>query len=177
MFRVDQEGNPVNKDLLILASQMKKGRGLLMFVGTIEGEPVNDFHCVDRARENLAAMVASNGIEAFTRVILVQNAYSAFITAFQTIGVGALRPNTIIMSWGYYWKEDQAASVAFVDSLKAAISANRALIVFKQSERGKTDPAYALSNDILKRGTIDIWWLVHDGGLLLLIPHQPEPPP
>ena len=206
MFRVDKSGIPVNKDLLFLASQMKKGRGLLMFVGTLVGDPVAEFSLVDPARENLNSYLHSCGIDSFCRVIMVQNPYLAFITSFQTMGIGALRRNTIIMSWGYYWKSDKSTSIAFVNSLKAATVAGRALIVFRQSQSipdkeaaaakglleedaalsvsvGAADAGVGaaagtlaasesgLSNTMRLSGTIDIWWIVHDGGLLLLIPH------
>jgi potassium/chloride transporter 4/5/6 len=56
-----------------------------------------------------------------------------------------------------------------VNNLKGAVAANLAIIVFKQSQEDQTNTVIA--NTTRFTGTIDIWWVVHDGGLLLLIPY------
>ncbi len=51
----------------------------------------------------------------------------------------------------------------FVDTIRNAAAAKMALLVPKGIQR------YPESGDKV-RGNIDIWWIVHDGGLLMLLP-------
>ena len=164
MFQVDRDGVATDDDLLLFAGHMKKGRGLLMFMGTLEGDPVKEFPYVVQARDNLADKLKLFKIEGFCRVIAVRNAFSAFIAAFQSIGIGALRPNTVVTNWNYDWKMDLTKAGQFVDSLKTALIAERAIIIFKQTHHDQT--IQVLSNVKPVTGTyIDIWWIVYDGGV------------
>ena len=169
LFKMDKHGSIDDTDLLNFAGQMKKGRGLAIFIGCIEGNPITDISCVAVAESKLEKHLKDSQITAFSRVIVVNNRYDAFITAFQTVGIGALRPNTLVTSWNYDWKEDSKGSVDFVNELKSAVAAKLAIIVFKQSQEDQRNTVIA--NSTRFTGTIDIWWVIHDGGLLLLIPY------
>lgn len=169
MFKMDKDGSVNDTDLLNFAGQMKKGRGLGIFIGCIEGDPVTDFSCVAAAEVKLAEHLRTSNISGFPRVIIAKNQYDAFITAYQTVGIAALKPNTIVTSWNYDWKEDSEGSAAFVNQLKGAVAAKLAIIIFKQSQEDQR--ATVIGNDVRLTGTIDVWWVVHDGGVLLLIPY------
>jgi potassium/chloride transporter 4/5/6 len=166
---MDKHGSIDDTDLLNFAGQMKKGRGLAIFIGCIEGNPITDISCVAAAESKLEKHLKDSQITAFSRVIVVNNQYDAFITAFQTVGIGALRPNTLVTSWNYDWKDDCQSSVDFVNELKSVVAAKLAIIVFKQSQADQHKNIIA--NSTRFTGTIDIWWVIHDGGLLLLIPY------
>ena len=169
MFKMDKNGSIDDTDLLNFSGQMKKGRGLAIFIGCIEGNPITDFDCVAPAEEKLTEHLKSSNITGFSRVILVRNRYDAFITAYQTVGIAALKPNTVITSWNYNWRKDAEGSASFVNELKSAMVAKLAIIIFKQTQEDQL--ATVMANDSRFMGTIDIWWVVHDGGLLLLIPY------
>jgi potassium/chloride transporter 4/5/6 len=169
VLKMDKSGEITDTDLLNFAGQMKKARGLSIFIGCIEGDPIKDIGCVAAAEEKLVTHLKDSSITGFSRVILVNRQYDAFITAYQTVGIGALKPNTVVTSWNYDWKEDSQGSTDFVNQLKGAVAAKLAIIIFKQSQEDQRNTVIA--NDTRFTGTIDIWWVVHDGGLLLLIPY------
>lgn len=169
MFKMDKDGSIDDTDLLNFAGQMKKGRGLGIFIGCIEGDPIADIGCVAAAEEKLTEHLKDSNIRGFPRVIVAPNQYDAFITAYQAVGVAALKPNTVVTSWNYDWKEDSEGSAAFVNQLKGAVAAKLAIIIFKQSQEDQQTTV--IGNDVRLTGNIDIWWVIHDGGLLLLIPY------
>merc|ERR1712106_977927 len=84
----------------------------------------------------------------------------------QTSGLGGMKPNTVILGWPNSWRkrEDDGTRV-FVDTIRNAASGKMALLVPKGIQR------YPDTGDTVKlKGVIDIWWIVHDGGLLMLLP-------
>lgn len=75
-----------------------------------------------------------------------------------------MKPNTVILGWPNNWrKREEDSWRVFVDTIRNAASAKMALLVPKGVQR------YPDSGDKVK-GNIDIWWIVHDGGLLMLLP-------
>eukprot|EP01041_Mallomonas_annulata_P001126 gene1126-2186_t len=67
--------------------------------------------------------------------------------------------------WPENWETlSLQAVINHVDRYKAIISAKKALVVVKGT-------AYLPDRQEKLTGTIDVWWVVHDGGLLLLIPY------
>ena len=76
-----------------------------------------------------------------------------------------MKPNTIVLGWPNSWrKKEEDSWRVFVDTIRNAAAAKMALLVPKGIRR------FPDSGDKVK-GTIDIWWIVHDGGLLTLLPH------
>lgn len=50
------------------------------------------------------------------------------------------------------------------ETVRETTSAHQALLVAKNIDR------FPDNQERLKEGTIDVWWIVHDGGLLMLLP-------
>merc|ERR1719211_88333 len=75
-----------------------------------------------------------------------------------------MKPNTVILGWPNSWRkrEDDSTKV-FVDTIRNAGAGKMALLVPKGIQR------FPDTGDTVK-GYIDIWWIVHDGGLLMLLP-------
>ena len=82
----------------------------------------------------------------------------------QTAGLGGMKPNTIVLGWPNSWrKKEEDSWRVFVDTIRNTAAAKMALLVPKGIRR------FPDSGDKVK-GNIDIWWIVHDGGLLMLLP-------
>lgn len=50
------------------------------------------------------------------------------------------------------------------ETVRETTEAQQALLVAKNIDH------FPGNQDRLKEGTIDVWWIVHDGGLLMLLP-------
>jgi len=75
-----------------------------------------------------------------------------------------MKPNTVILGWPNSWrKKEEDSWRIFVDTIRNTAAAKMALLVPKGIQRCPD------SGDKVK-GNIDIWWIVHDGGLLMLLP-------
>lgn len=81
----------------------------------------------------------------------------------QTAGLGGLKPNTIILSWPYGWRDDADEEQAFEHTVRTLTAAKMALLIPRGID-------FFPDNTQKITGYIDIWWIVHDGGLLMLIP-------
>lgn len=86
-------------------------------------------------------------------------------SSVQTTGLGGLKPNTVILGWPYGWRqdEDKRSWQAFLQTVRTISSARMALMVPK-GINFFPDTASKIG------GNIDVWWVVHDGGLLMLLP-------
>lgn len=83
----------------------------------------------------------------------------------QTAGLGGLKHNTVIIGWPYGWRQtaDEKSWKLLLDTIRAVIASKNALLVPKGINQFP-------DNTDRMSGTIDAWWIVHDGGLLMLIP-------
>ena len=101
----------------------------------------------------------------------------------QTEGLGGLRPNTIILCWPINWKKDfdSYTADAFIRTyllmdISVSVfhrSSNIGTIAIAEARRcavivPKNIDSFPENKEI-QDGTIDIWWIIHDGGLLFLI--------
>jgi len=111
------------------------------------------------------------GIQGFGQVIVARDVEDGLCHQVQSSGLGALKHNTVLMGWpeGYSDKEreDTDGAVArsaqlFVSTLRNATANQLAVIVPRNIH------LFPTFEDTLA-GTIDVWWIVHDGGMLLLL--------
>lgn len=195
VFPVDKDGLTEYEDMLKMAGQMKEGRGLAMFVGTIQGDLEATQPLVEPARLLLEKYLEDQGIKAFSRIILCENRQQAFFTTIQTIGIGAMRPNAVMTYWWDDWRTDMESIRIYVKRLQFVMLRKQALLIYKRpmvkdvllqgvthprpldgdaaSSSGAARPSTAVNAVSAgpRKGTIDVWWVVHDGGLLLLLPY------
>lgn len=76
-----------------------------------------------------------------------------------------MKPNTVVVGWPYGWRqsEDDRTWQLFLQTVRNVTAARMALLVPK-GINFFPDSSEKIS------GTIDVWWIVHDGGLLMLLP-------
>ncbi|CAM9965487.1 unnamed protein product, partial [Choristocarpus tenellus] len=101
--KIDAAGNPTVPGLLSLAGQMKMGRGLLMSVGLLDGDIVEDAPRAAEAQRVLGMHLSDENIEGFCkactsiarRVSISQNVTESAVTVMHHAGIGSLQPNTV----------------------------------------------------------------------------------
>ncbi len=106
----------------------------------------------------------------FTSNIIKSSFYStAFTSTIILANLSPISPNTVLMSFptledreghGGYWSEESyLKTIAGIKNMKVALMILRGCDLFPRS------------HDIVANGVIDVWWMIHEGGLLLLLPY------
>ncbi|KAL7539584.1 hypothetical protein ACHAXR_009410 [Thalassiosira sp. AJA248-18] len=191
----DDEGVPLSPEVLALAAQFRGGRGVNIVVSIKHGSYLRKgtFEASQHCNENLKKCMEKERLQGFCEVILtLSNFEEAVWSAVMHSGLGPVSPNTVLMSWMADWRrrvinngtnveEVMGESVLtensvysetihsccsadeFVNTLKGLGNMQRAVCILK----GRKFPR---CGDIMPIGsTIDIYWVVDDGGLCLLL--------
>ena len=114
----------------------------------------------------------------------------SFKVLLQSAGLGPLRTNTVLFSWPDKWSGADADvetpeehKEVYVNILKSTLGSGHALVVQKflaeyPYNENRVKVGDVESTGIPKaqpivcvQGTIDVWWLIHDGGILVLLPY------
>lgn len=141
-----------------------------------------EWHARKNIHENIILILASSHSLRFTArfsshcLCFHNNILSSLLTPtlsphpfiscrVQTTGLGGMKPNTVILGWPYGWRQDEGKRSwqCFLQSVRTVSSARMALMVPK-GINFFPDTASKIG------GNIDVWWVVHDGGLLMLLP-------
>jgi len=164
LAKMNDKLNVKYKKMFQLASQLKAGKGLTIGVTVLEGTFSQMYAEAQAAKVSIRQCINEEGVKGFPDVVVSKSISDGICHLIQTAGLGGMKPNTIVLGWPNSWrkKEDDSRRV-FVDTIRNAAAAKMALLVPKGIQR------YPDSGDKV-RGNIDVWWIVHDGGLLMLLP-------
>jgi hypothetical protein len=142
---------------------------------------------IQRSKAILMLQMKREGMDGFAEVSTTDGKFfEAVWSAVIHSGLGPLSPNSILMSLPSFLtfegsnssssshnnetnsiahEQSRAKADNYLRTISGILNLGKAVILFKSS------PSYPQNRDIIpERGTIDIWWIVHDGGLLLLLP-------
>ncbi|CAK9294591.1 unnamed protein product [Gordionus sp. m RMFG-2023] len=153
--------------MLSFAHQLKAGRGLTVCATAIQGDWTKDSQEAYIIKENLRRYMAEEKVKGFCDVVMTKDYYTGILDLVQLSGLGGLRHNAIMIAWPRNWKRINNGIPSwkmFVDVVRAASAGNMAIMVMKGCDK------FPSKKDRIGPGTIDVWWIVHDGGLLMLIP-------
>eukprot|EP00669_Euglena_mutabilis_P000632 TRINITY_DN10857_c0_g1_i1.p2 TRINITY_DN10857_c0_g1~~TRINITY_DN10857_c0_g1_i1.p2 ORF type:complete len:262 (+),score=83.60 TRINITY_DN10857_c0_g1_i1:217-1002(+) len=76
-----------------------------------------------------------------------------------------MTPNTVLLSWPHQWRSPDHSDDAdvFVETTAECTRLHKAMII---AYNGRHFPKLSKL-----QGTVDVWWIMHDGGLLILMAH------
>ncbi|RWS14149.1 solute carrier family 12 member 6-like isoform X2, partial [Dinothrombium tinctorium] len=156
-----------HKKLFTFASQLKAGKGLTLVCTCIEGE----FNAVaysqqQAAKQSITRLMNQERVKGFCNVLVTNNIKDGMSYFIQAAGLGGLRHNCVVLGWPHRWRQSSHSMKkvdVFLHSIKTVISSKLALLIPKGIDY------WPDSGDKLG-GNIDVWWIVHDGGLLMLLP-------
>lgn len=159
------ENVPCHPKLADFANCMKKkGRGMSIFVSILDG----DYHdCAEDAKEackQLAAYIDYKRCEGVAEIVVAPNMSEGFRGIVQTMGLGNLKPNIVVMRYPEIWRRENLTEIpaTFVGIINDCIVANKAVVIVKGLDEWP--------NEYQRQyGTIDLYWIVRDGGLMLLL--------
>uniref|UniRef100_A0A5S6QV31 Solute carrier family 12 member 6 n=1 Tax=Trichuris muris TaxID=70415 RepID=A0A5S6QV31_TRIMR len=148
--------------LVAFASQMKAGKGLTVLATVIQGRFVNMEPVVSATKETLKEVRARMKIKGFYEVLVAREVIEGISALVQTSGLGGMEHNTVIIGWPSKWKNSLGKAEKFVEIIRFTGTAKKALVVLKNSERFP-------DNSERITGNIDVWWILHDGGIMILL--------
>ncbi|XP_076283775.1 solute carrier family 12 member kcc isoform X3 [Lasioglossum baleicum] len=156
---------PKYRKLFAFASQLKAGKGLTVCVSCIGGDYIQNSGEALAAKQSLRKTIVEEKVKGFVDVLVAKNIVDGLSSLVQTTGLGGMKPNTVILGWPYGWRqsEDERTWRVFLQTVRAVAAARMALLVPKGINFFPDSTEKVV-------GYIDVWWIVHDGGLLMLLP-------
>ncbi|KAI4303675.1 hypothetical protein MLD38_039275 [Melastoma candidum] len=159
------ENVPCHPKLADFANCMKKkGRGMSIFVSIMDG----DYHeCAEDAKtvsKQLGTYIDYKNCEGVAEIVVAPSMSEGFRGIIQTMGLGNLKPNIIVMRYPEIWRRENLTEIpaTFVGIINDCIVANKAVVIVKGLDEWP--------NEYQRQyGTIDLYWIVRDGGLMLLL--------
>ncbi|KTF79863.1 hypothetical protein cypCar_00042898, partial [Cyprinus carpio] len=114
---------------------------------------------------SIKSAMAAEKTKGFCHVVVSSNLRDGFSHLIQSAGLGGMKHNSVLMAWPANWKQsnDPQSWRNFIETIRETTAAHQALLVAKNVDSFP-------HQERLAEGTIDVWWIVHDGGLLMLLP-------
>ncbi|VDN59789.1 unnamed protein product [Dracunculus medinensis] len=162
---IDPDNREDEDAMLSFISQLKAGKGLTLVAKCIQGDFIEKASLVEEDKNKLIHLIKKHKIKGFCDVLVTANTIEGISCLVQTSGLGGLRHNTVVIAWPDAWRSlnDTGACKLFASTLRAAAAAKCAILVPKNIR------LFPKSHEKVS-GHVDVWWIVHDGGLLMLLP-------
>ncbi|XP_044496316.1 cation-chloride cotransporter 1 isoform X3 [Mangifera indica] len=159
------ENVPCHPKLCDFANCMKKkGRGMSIFVSILDGDYHERAEDAKVACKQLGTYIEYKRCEGVAEIVVAPNMTEGFRGIVQTMGLGNLKPNIIVMRYPEIWRRENLTEIpaTFVLIINDCIVANKAVVIVKGLDEWP--------NEYQRQyGTIDLYWIVRDGGLMLLL--------
>ncbi|CAA0827572.1 Cation-chloride cotransporter 1 [Striga hermonthica] len=159
------ENVPCHPKLADFANFMKKkGRGMSIFVSILDGDYHEMAEDAKAACRALSTYIEYKRCEGVAEIVVAPTMSDGFRGIIQTMGLGNLKPNIVVMRYPEIWRRENLTEIpaTFVGIINDCIVANKAVVIVKGLDEWP--------NEYQRQyGTIDLYWIVRDGGLMLLL--------
>uniref|UniRef100_A0A3P8XIL2 Solute carrier family 12 member 4 n=1 Tax=Esox lucius TaxID=8010 RepID=A0A3P8XIL2_ESOLU len=162
LLKLDEDLHVKYPRLLTFVSQLKAGKGLTIVGSVIQGQFLDSYG----ETQAIKNMMEIERVKGFCQVVVASKVREGIAHLIQSCGLGGMKHNTVVMGWPYGWRqsEDPRAWKTFINTVRCTTAAHLALMVPKNVS------FYPSNHERFTEGTIDVWWIVHDGGMLMLLP-------
>ncbi|XP_051723489.1 solute carrier family 12 member 7 isoform X2 [Ctenopharyngodon idella] len=166
LLKLDSDLGVKHPRLLSFTSQLKAGKGLTIVCSVLEGTYMARGADAKLSEQNIKAAMAKEKTKGFCHVVVSSNQRDGFSHLIQSAGLGGMKHNAVLVAWPANWKQSESSLSwkNFIETVRETTEAHQALLVAKNID------TFPTNQDRLAEGTIDVWWIVHDGGLLMLLP-------
>ncbi|XP_041634869.1 solute carrier family 12 member 6-like [Cheilinus undulatus] len=166
LLKLDEDAHVKSPRLLTFASQLKAGKGLTIVGTVVSGNFLQSYGEALAAEQTLKHLMDKERVKGFTQCIVAQKPREGISHMIQSSGLGGMKPNTVVMGWPHAWRqsEDPQAWKTFINTVRVTTAAHLALLVPKNIS------LFPSNSEPCTDGYIDVWWIVHDGGMLMLLP-------
>lgn len=159
------ENVPCHPKLADFANCMKKkGRGMSIFASIIDGDYYQLADEAELACQQLSSYIEYKRCEGVAEIVVAPDMSAGFRGIVQTMGLGNLRPNMVVLRYPEIWRRENLTEIpsTFVSIINDCIVANKGVVIIKGLDEWPGE--YQRQS-----GTIDLYWIVKDGGLMLLL--------
>ncbi|XP_015232985.1 PREDICTED: solute carrier family 12 member 7-like [Cyprinodon variegatus] len=166
LLNLDSDQGVKHPRLLSLTTQLKAGKGLTIVGNVLQGTYLIRETEAKKAEQNIKAAMSAERTKGFCHVVVSSNLRDGVSHLIQSAGLGGMKHNTVLMGWPGTWRQsnDPLSWKNFIETVRETTAAHQALLVAKNVD------SFPTNQDRLGEGTIDVWWVVHDGGMLMLLP-------
>ncbi|XP_038158892.1 solute carrier family 12 member 4 [Cyprinodon tularosa] len=166
LLKLDEDLHVKYPRMLTFASQLKAGKGLTIVGSVIQGNFLDSYGEMQAAEQAIKNMMEIERVKGFCQVVVASKVREGVAHLIQSCGLGGMKHNTVVMGWPYGWRqsEDPRAWKTFINTVRCTTAAHLALMVPKNVS------FYPSNHERFTDGNIDVWWIVHDGGMLMLLP-------
>ncbi|XP_043100172.1 solute carrier family 12 member 6-like isoform X3 [Puntigrus tetrazona] len=166
LLKLDEDAHVKSPRLLTFASQLKAGKGLTIVGTVIPGNFLQTYGEALAAEQTLRHLMEKERVKGFVQCIVAQKPREGISHMIQSSGLGGMRHNTVVMGWPHAWRqsEDPQSWKTFINTVRVTTTAHLALLVPKNIS------LFPSNSEPCAEGFIDVWWIVHDGGMLMLLP-------
>lgn len=167
LMKLDEDLKPKHKQMLSFAQQLKAGKGFMLVSSVLKGNFLDKYPEAKAAEQEVRKTMEEYKLRGFQQVIASDDISHGINVLVQSSGLGGLRHNTIMLGFPTGWRQDPdpESYKVFLNTVRAAGASHDCILVPKNLA------LYPDRHDRMEGGTIDVWWVVHDGGLLMLLPY------
>ncbi len=142
--------------LLSFASWLEGKSGLTTVVKMLEGKGLKMLRMQEETEKELRSDISAKGFDAFPLVVLGSDSEVALSTLIQSIGIGPLKANTILLNWldPKSKPHDTDRERYFIRNLKAAYGMGKNIVILGTDE----NKWERLQTASVKKRRIDVWW-------------------
>lgn len=152
----------VHHEILRFYANLRKADGFCV-VGCVLESPESDETALQKAaveKELIQAIMTQENLQGFAEVAVAPSWEEGSKYIIQLAGIGGLVPNTVLLDWPEEWQHNPRKAHEFVHIVTTALAKDKAVLAVKGLSSMPTEIVY---------GTIDIWWMIHDGGFMILL--------
>ncbi|XP_069094404.1 solute carrier family 12 member 6 isoform X4 [Pleurodeles waltl] len=166
MLKLDEDLHVKHPRLLTFATQLKAGKGLTIVASVLVGNFLDNYGEFLAAEQTIKHVMEKEKTKGFCQLVVAQKLREGLSHLIQSCGLGGMKHNTVLMGWPNAWRqsEDARAYKTFISTVRVTTAARHALLVAKNTS------FFPCNSDPFAEGNIDVWWIVHDGGMLMLLP-------
>ncbi|RXM27592.1 Solute carrier family 12 member 6 [Acipenser ruthenus] len=166
LLKLDEDLHVKYPRLLTFASQLKAGKGLTIVGSVIVGNFLESYGEALAAEQTLKHLMQQEKVKGFCQLVVAVKVREGISHLIQSCGLGGMKHNSVVMGWPQGWRqsEDPRAWKTFINTVRCTTAAHQALLVPKNIS------LFPSNSEQLSEGSIDVWWIVHDGGMLMLLP-------
>jgi hypothetical protein len=148
--------------LAIYGHWFTSGHGILSLGQVIQGQVEDRVERRASQERILHQFIRDQQLEAFPAVVVAPYLSDGVESLVQCQGLGALRPNTVLVGW----PTDARRAEAYAAMLRSVANLGASLIAVRVMEDEEGDPWE------VPQGTLDVWWRGRrNGELMLLLAH------